>query len=119
MDTPQREAHFPGNASPAADVPLPLNAAAFPAPQYLQVTPLSYPRPVAGQLHGHAGVVRDAMVSDWHRDVTPLTKTHMPTVLVPAGECRRQSSANPGLGGYAPTHRKQCRARSLSGPAAR
>lgn len=59
----QSEAHFPGNASPAADAPW--GAAAFPARQHPQSGPPSYHRPVPGQPHGHAGgAVRDAVVSD-------------------------------------------------------
>lgn len=59
MDFPQqRGTHFPENAD-ATDA---LESA----------IPSSYRCPVLGQPHGHAGVVRDAMVSDWHRDVSPL-----------------------------------------------
>jgi hypothetical protein len=59
----RREIQFPRDAPPAADAPW--NATAFPAPQYPQsAPPSSYPRPVPDQLRGHAGVVRDAMVSD-------------------------------------------------------
>lgn len=44
-------------------------------------TPSSHPRlarPVSGQPGGHAGVVHDAVVSDWRHDVSPCTRTHMP-----------------------------------------
>jgi hypothetical protein len=67
MDSPQRrEDHFLRSAPPAADAPW--NTTAFPAPQHPQSAPSPYPRPIPGQLRGHAGVVRD-MVSDWHCDV--------------------------------------------------
>ena len=41
----------------------------FPAPQDPQSAPSSYLRRFPDQPRGHVGVVRDAMVSDWHRDV--------------------------------------------------
>ena len=66
MDPPQqREVHFPGSAPPATHVPW--NATAFPAPQHAQPAPPPYPRP--DQLRGHAGVVRDVMVSDRHCEI--------------------------------------------------
>ena len=53
----QHEAHFPGNASPAADAPWNV------APPHPLSVPLYYPLPVPGQPHGYAGVVPDGVVS--------------------------------------------------------
>lgn len=53
----QRGTQFPGNPS-VTDPPQ-------------SATP-SYRCSVLGQPHGHAGVVSDAVVSDWHRDVSRL-----------------------------------------------
>jgi hypothetical protein len=51
----QHNVHFPGNPSYTADAPW--NATGFLPPQPPQ--PASpYPRPLPGQLHGHAGVLR-------------------------------------------------------------
>jgi hypothetical protein len=66
---------FPWNTSPAADAPW--DATAFTAPQHPRSVPSSYP-PVPGQLRGHAGVVRDAVVSDRLHGVPPFTRTHVP-----------------------------------------
>jgi hypothetical protein len=54
----------------------PRNAAAFPAPQHPR--PAGRDRnPLPGHLDGHAGVLRDhAVVSNWHRDISPLTRAH-------------------------------------------
>jgi hypothetical protein len=79
MDFPQqREVLFLGNQFHAADEPQ--NATAFPAPQHPQPAP-SFDRdrrPLPGQPHGHAGVLRDAVVSNWHRDIPPFTRAHTP-----------------------------------------
>lgn len=59
----------------------------FSAPQdlqSLQPAPSSYPRPVPGDLCGHSGVVRDAMVSDLLCDFPPLMTlmtTHIPVLF--------------------------------------
>jgi hypothetical protein len=66
MDFPQqREVVFLGNPFHAADEPR--NANVFPAPQHPQLAPSSDRdhRPLQGQPHhGHAGVLRDAVVSN-------------------------------------------------------
>ena len=70
MDSLQRcEVHFPGNA---ADVPW--SAPAFPAHPYSQSAPSSHRLTVPSQ--PRAGL-RDAEVSDWLRDVSSFTRTHM------------------------------------------
>ena len=64
MDSPHHEAHYPWNASPAADAP----RSVFPASQHPLSAPSSYRR------HQQAGVVRPgyAVVSYWHRDIPPF-----------------------------------------------
>ena len=77
MDSSQRrEVHFPRNASPTADATY--SDTAFPAPLHPQSAPSFHRHPVPGQLHGHAGVVRGGVVSDWHGDIPTFTRTHMP-----------------------------------------
>ena len=70
MDFPQqREVLSLVNPFHAADEPQ--NAAAFPAPRNPQPAPSpdGDRRPLPGQPQGHAGVLRDAMVSNWYRDI--------------------------------------------------
>ena len=90
MDFPQqREVIFLGNPFHAADEP----RNAFPAPQHPQPAPSSDRdrRPLPGQPHhGHVGVLRDAVVSNWYRDIPPFTRAHTPVLfLVPISECYR------------------------------
>ena len=111
----QRKDLLPGDTIPAVEALW--NATAFLAPQHPQEAPSSCPLPVSGQPHGHVGVVRDAMVSDWYPDVHPFTRTHMSVLFLVHSSW--QSSGSPGLGGYIPTSRKQCCSRSITGPAER
>ena len=46
-------------------------------PPQSHTAPSFYRRPAPGQLRGHVGEVRDAVVSDQHRDVTPFIRMHM------------------------------------------
>ena len=65
---PQQYGHqFQGSSSPAAGAPW--NATAFPAPQHPRSAPSSYRFPPPGQPRDHAGVLRDAMVSNKRCDV--------------------------------------------------
>jgi hypothetical protein len=83
----QYEVHFPEDPSHAADAPW--SAAGFPPPQHLQSASL-YPCPLPGQLHGHAGIPRDTVVSNWHRDIPPqaFTRTRMLMLFIaPISEC--------------------------------
>ena len=76
---------FQGNPSPAAGAPW--DATASSAPQHPQSAPSSYRRPPPGRPRDHAGVLRDTVVSNWHRDISLFTRTHMPVLfLVPTSE---------------------------------
>jgi hypothetical protein len=73
---------FPVNSSPAAGAHQ--STIAFPAPQlsqHMRSVPASNRRPVPGQPHDHAGVVRDAVVSNSYCDILQFTRTHMPVVF--------------------------------------
>jgi hypothetical protein len=90
MDIPQqREVLFLGNPFREADEPP--NVTAFPAPQHPQPAPSSDRdrRPLPGQPHDNDGVLRDAVVSNWRRDIPPFTRAHTPVLfLVPiSGYC--------------------------------
>jgi hypothetical protein len=91
MDSPQQhEVLFLGDPFHVADALW--NATAFPAPQHPQPAPSSDRdrHPLTGQPHGHASVLRDAVVSNWRRDIPPLTRAHTPVLfLVPTSECYR------------------------------
>src|SRR6267154_2843676 len=118
----QHEVHFPGNLSHAADAPR--NATSFPPPHHPQSAPSPYPRSlVPTQLHGHAGVLRDAVVSNWRRDIPPfaLTRTHILLVLFldSISECYWWPSTKRGQGEYFPTCRKPCCASSTTRPTVR
>ncbi len=77
MDFPQRhEGLFPGNPSHAADAPWTRGASAFPAPQHPQSEHFSNRRPLPEQPRAHDGVQRDAVVSNWPRNITRFTRTH-------------------------------------------
>jgi hypothetical protein len=77
MDFPQQhEVRFLGNPSHAVDAP----RNAFPAPQHPQPAPPSDRD--RRQPHGHAGVLRDAAVSNLHRDIPPFTRAHMPVLFL-------------------------------------
>ena len=74
-------------------------------PPHSHTAPSFYRRPAPGQLRGHVGEVRDAVVSDQHRDVPPFIRMHMHVLfLVPTSECCWwESLPRRGLGVYART----------------
>jgi hypothetical protein len=84
MDFPQQhEVLFLGDPFHAAVDSEPQFVTAFPAPQHPQPAPSSDcdRRPLPGQPHGHAGVLRDPVVSNLHRDIPTFTRAHTPVLF--------------------------------------
>ena len=72
MAFPQHGVHFPVNSSHAADTPQ--SDPAFLVHPHPQSATTPYSHPLLGQPHCHAGILRDVLVSNWHRDhIPPLT----------------------------------------------